>query len=698
MSPLWNTLLSGLAVAAILMTAWEYVLDDRRISGRQRQAVVFGLLTAAGTLASMSMAQQVIPGFFFDLRAPLIAAAGFFGGVPAVAITAGAAFAFRFHTGGAGMIVGLSGIVLTTLIGLACRWGLHSRKMSSRSIIAFSLAVTLGQLVQYLILPQEIWFDLLAQTGIPIALLTFTSAFLIGMMFLRARRRRELAATNTLYRAMVDALPDCLNVKDLEGRFVAANPATAALMRAGSSEALIGRTDFDFYPAEVARRFREDESALRAGGGHATFDQPAVFADGSHGWLATLKAPLFGRDGGLRGIITHNRDITEQKKSQALKSEFISVVSHELRTPLTSIRGSLGLVVAGVGGELPAKAARLVRIAHSNSERLVTLINDILDMEKIDSGKLRLEMKQGPACPIVAQAVEASGNIAPEKRLEIVLDDAAPGAEVVVDAGRLHQVIANLLSNAVKFSPEGGRIDVALRLEADRLRITVSDQGPGIPEAFRDRIFGKFEQADGSDVRQKGGTGLGLSIAKALVESMHGTLGFDNRPGEGAAFHIDLPAVGGAPATEVLPPAAADARGRVLICEAERQGAAQEFDRRPRVLHVEDDEDVLQVMASALGAEVSITFARSLREAREMLERHRFDLVILDIGLPDGSGLDLICASPAETALIVFSADEMDPGVTERVTAMRTKTRTSEIAIALMVRGLLKLEEKEARA
>src|SRR5689334_20662205 len=156
---------------------------------------------------------------------------------------------------------------------------------------------------------------------------------------------------------MVRELPDCLNIKAVDGRFIAANPATAEMLGAASVEELIGKTDFDFYSKDVAERFRQDEVGALKAGQTLRIEQPAVFPDGKQGWLYTLKAPFRDEAGKITGVITYNREITEQKRNAQLKNDFISTVSHELRTPLTSIRGSLGLIAAGVAGELPPKAS-----------------------------------------------------------------------------------------------------------------------------------------------------------------------------------------------------------------------------------------------------------------------------------------------------------------------------------------------------
>jgi signal transduction histidine kinase len=224
-----------------------------------------------------------------------------------------------------------------------------------------------------------------------------------------------------------------------------------------------------------------------------------------------------------------------------MKNEFISVVSHELRTPLTSIRGSLGLIAGGATGVLPEKAKSMIDVAVRSTDRLVRLINDILDIEKIESGKMKFVLKPLEIESVVEQAIESTRAYGERLGIPFVLGSRLPGARIYADLDRLIQVLANLLSNAAKYSPSQGSVTVSLSRRSGMIRVAVTDTGPGIPEEFQGRIFQKFSQADSSDTRQKGGTGLGLNISKAIIEKHGGTIGFTTQKGAGTTFYFELP-------------------------------------------------------------------------------------------------------------------------------------------------------------
>jgi PAS domain S-box-containing protein len=257
--------------------------------------------------------------------------------------------------------------------------------------------------------------------------------------------------------------------------------------------------------------------------------------------LMVTAHPLTTSDGQQHGAIIVVRDITESKKIERLKSEFVSVVSHELRTPITSIRGSLGLLAGGAGGTLPDRSKQLLEIALRNSDRLAHLINDLLDIEKMESGKMKFEIVEQRLLPLIEQSIEANSGYAQNFNVRFSLEPGAADISALVDGHRFMQVMANLLSNAAKFSPPGGEVVIGVDSLSGMARIRVQDRGPGIPQDFWPRIFQKFSQADSSDARTKSGTGLGLAICKAIIERMHGSIGFDTTPGGGTTFWFELP-------------------------------------------------------------------------------------------------------------------------------------------------------------
>ena len=255
-------------------------------------------------------------------------------------------------------------------------------------------------------------------------------------------------------------------------------------------------------------------------------------------WTVT---PLVNREGQLISVIAQGRDVTAKLEAERLKKEFTSTLSHELRTPLTSIIGSLQLINAGVLGEVPKDVAELTEVAERNGQRLLDLINDILDIEKIESGKLTLNPEVIRVDELVREAMVLNKGFGDRFKVRFEARGELLPREVSADHKRLLQVMTNLLSNAAKFSPEGEVVEITTEELADCLRVAVHDRGPGIPETFRARVFGRFNQADSTTSRQKGGTGLGLAICKRLVEMMQGRIGFQDRQGGGTTFWFELP-------------------------------------------------------------------------------------------------------------------------------------------------------------
>jgi signal transduction histidine kinase len=253
-----------------------------------------------------------------------------------------------------------------------------------------------------------------------------------------------------------------------------------------------------------------------------------------------VAARVVQEDGALSGYAFIARDITEQRAVDRMKDDFVSMVSHELRTPLTAIRGALGLAAGGVAGRVPEGLGELVHIAHSNTERLLRIVNDILDIHRLESGALELRPEATDLLAVVNRAVELTSPVASEYGVSFLVAETAKTAMVLVDFERWVQVLVNLLSNAVKYSPAGDTVDIDIARRGRLVRVTVTDRGPGIPEEFRSRVFEKFAQASTGNMRLSG-TGLGLSIVKLLVEQHGGHVGFDSIRGRGTTFYVDMP-------------------------------------------------------------------------------------------------------------------------------------------------------------
>ena len=356
----------------------------------------------------------------------------------------------------------------------------------------------------------------------------------------RTRSLRQVTARTDL---LVNAVGEGIYGVDRSGLITFVNPATASALGYAPT-ALIGRDAHATFHAAGpdGSTYPEAEcyitEAVREGRVTNAEDDTYLRADGRRLPVEVTATPL-SDDGEVVGAVVIFRDVTQRREVDRLKSEFVSMVSHELRTPLTAIQGSLGLISGGALGELPAAAGRMLEIASVSSQRLNRLINDILDVERIESGVLVLEPARHPIGAIVEAAVGQLQVLAAEDGVGITLGPLE--GEVWADADRAVQTLINLLGNALKFSYPGSGVVVSARPVGDFVELAVSDEGRGIPEDRLSRIFNRFEQVDSSDAREKGGFGLGLAISKSIVERSGGRIWAVNNVGRGATLHFTLP-------------------------------------------------------------------------------------------------------------------------------------------------------------
>ncbi len=353
--------------------------------------------------------------------------------------------------------------------------------------------------------------------------------------------QHALRQSEARLRGLFELAPYGIALNDFEtGAFLDMNPALLA-PTGYSQDEFTGLSYWEVTPEEYAPQEELQLQSMRATGRYGPYEKEYIRKDGTR-YPVLLNGMIVQDENGRELIWSIVENISERKRMEKLKDEFVAVVSHELRTPLTALRGALSLIGSGVVGVVPKGVGDLVKVAEKNSQRLQLLINDLLDMEKLLAGKMRLDVEWHSIAEQVESALSENQPYAAAYQVSLNYRNWSSGAEIAADGARLQQVLANLLSNAIKFSSSGGEVEVTSELEGDMVRISVQDQGPGIAPEFHAFIFQKFSQADASDARQRGGTGLGLAITRELVQNMGGSISFSSQPGKGACFFFKLPA------------------------------------------------------------------------------------------------------------------------------------------------------------
>jgi|GEM_PF-407689 len=624
----------------------------------------------------------------------------------------------------------------------------------------------------------------------------------------RRRTAENLAHAEERARLLLESAGEGIYGLDLLGNITFVNPATARMLGYDAID-LIGKRMHDFVQhsyqdkTEYPYQFSPTYKAITEGDIQRVSNEVMWRKDGSFFPVEYTVTPI-RKNNEIAGAVVIFNDNTERKKVEHIKNEFISTVSHELRTPLTSVRGSLGLLVGGAGGELPDQAQTLVDIANKNTERLLLLINDILDIEKIESGKMVYHYKLLNLREFLEAAIQANYAYGQPFGIKFKVTQCPEQISVYADEDRLMQVMNNLLSNAAKFSTPGSQVELSAVRRMQKVRISVTDNGKGIPQNFQKHIFEKFAQADASDTRALGGTGLGLSISKAIVEQHGGRIDFISRVNIGTTFFFDLPIwtqsnnkqppkLGGAAKYRILiceddadiaymlrmilsqsgfdadvartveqakqlikdnqylavtldlalPDELGqpyDPEGIKLIRELRRQDRTRELPvivvsaipdqarRRlngsafgiidwlekpldetrllsavqmiatykqglPRILHVEDDPIIYEMVRVLLRGHVDLVLAPSLFDAHKKLREEVFDLILLDVELTDGSGLDLIRdLDDVEymPQVVIFSAHEVGNDVAQKVKAALVKSKDSRKELINVIMSVIK--------
>lgn len=360
----------------------------------------------------------------------------------------------------------------------------------------------------------------------------------IGQFMERRIAEEALLASEARTGSILDNMLEGLIVVNGENLIEAVNPAAERTFGYAACE-MVGQSLKMLLPRA---RMLNAESYLRDARKRALGRVTTWEGRRKNGDLFPFELSLYEfTTGAGRRFAGHVRDVSELREVDRMKKEFVATVSHELRTPLTSIRGSLSLLASGVLGTLAPDVAEAVGIAERNAVHLIDLINDILDLERLESGRMEMELRPMPIGSALARAHDAVRGMAEAQGVAVALE--LTDLQVLGDENRIVQVLVNLLSNAVKFSPRGAAITVCAQEGAGFVEVAVRDQGRGVPRSYQRSIFERFQQVEASDSRQKGGTGLGLAICKTIVEQHGGTIGVESAMGRGSTFWFRIPAV-----------------------------------------------------------------------------------------------------------------------------------------------------------
>ncbi|HKN76292.1 MAG TPA: response regulator [Candidatus Acidoferrum sp.] len=464
----------------------------------------------------------------------------------------------------------------------------------------------------------------------------------------RMRAEETLSEERKVLRALIDNVPDFMYVKDAESRFLVANASLARSIGMKSPEELLHKTDFDFYPKELADAYYKDEQdVIHTKQPLFNREEQGFDADGNMIWVLTTKVPLFDKNSQVTGIAGVGRDITHLKKTQEemqkareaaeaasrAKSEFLANMSHEIRTPLN---GVMGMTDLALDTELTPEQREYLETVKMSGDSLLTVINDILDFSKIEAGKIDLEAIDFNLRESLESTLKTLAMRADEKGLELLCEVAPEVPEIVRgDSSRLRQIVINLVGNAIKFT-DVGEVAVKVELEAREgsvciCRFTVADSGIGIPKDKRETIFDPFSQADTSTTRKYGGTGLGLTISTRLVQMMGGKIWVESEMGRGSQFHFTV-GLGVTDAKEIK-------LGTV---------APPEILRGVKVLVVDDNRTNCRILEGMLlrwqmkpttvnGGPAALAQLTAAREAGEP-----YNLILTDMHMPDMDGFALV--------------------------------------------------------
>ncbi|MDI1432995.1 ATP-binding protein [Polyangium sorediatum] len=512
---------------------------------------------------------------------------------------------------------------------------------------------------------QGVWYEV---DFMPLRLPETKSAGVLGVatdVTARKRAQDALEQQQAVLKYVIANVPHAIFWKDREGRFLGGNQNFLNDTGTKTLENLVGKTDYDVWGRrEDADAFvKADREVMVGGASMLDIEEPVLRTDGARRVLLTSKVPIRDESGQVTGLLGIYADITERKQMEIdlqhakeaaddaarAKGQFLTVMSHELRTPLALILGPLASLLSGEANERaplsPGARADLERIQR-NARRLHRLVDDILDYQKIEAGKLTVDWEAVDAAELCAELVDAARPSAVRGGITLSLRASVLGP-VPLDRRKFERIVLNLLGNALKFTPPGGSVVVHLRKVEDALEFAVEDTGPGIPADKQHLLFRQFQQIDASATRKHEGTGIGLSLVKELAELMGGEASVESTLGVGSRFFVRLPCVADRMADPRPAPAPASAplsapRAGHFEARAASARRVETSGRGPRVLVVEDNPDMGSYLVDLLSAEYDVELVTNGRAALGAVEARRPEVIVSDVMMPEMDGFELV--------------------------------------------------------
>lgn len=637
------SLLISLALIYSLMMRWlkRYSLYFKTLNG-----LVFGGLSIIGMMSAVELA----PGVFFDGRSIIISISGLFGGPVTAIISMVVAGSYRLLQGGDGVYMGLSVIVTAGLLG-SVHHGLKEKYAWARTWLSYLMLgflVHLAMLFYTIALPGNMTFVVFSQILFPALVIYPLGSFLLSLLFQNMENQWELISQlrreRLMLRTVIDNLPDTIYVKDRQLRKTMANKAELAILNK-TEEEVFGKTDRDIHPEELANLYeKDDKHVLEQGEAVINREEKVASPDGRITWMLTTKTPLVDQKGEVIGLVGIGRDITERRQiikelgeakeaaeaANRAKSEFLANMSHEIRTPMNAILGFSEALLHKLDNP---EHRKMLKSVASSGNLLLSLLNDILDLSRIEAGHLEIVHHHVDMPALVEEFRVLFTAKAASKGLELRTSIQRGFPKILeLDETRIKQVLFNILGNAIKFTHQG-HIQISIRYEEESpqqgtLHLLMEDTGIGIAQDQIEQIFDPFHQHDGQSTRQYGGTGLGLHITRRLVRRMGGEVSVSSKEGKGSTFTVVLPGV-------VRPE---DSPSEIKPASTPSGLLFQDS----LVLVVDDAPSSLEIMELQLQMAGLKTMTASNGDlALELLKHHKPDLILIDILMPGMDGLEL---------------------------------------------------------